>query len=64
MNLKDVIMKEIEGISDSPLGEILDFIRFLKAKKGKGVMEAVIMSESSLKKDWLRPEEDKVWQDL
>jgi hypothetical protein len=24
----------------------------------------VLMSESSLQKDWLLPEEDEVWQDL
>ena len=64
MNLKDSIMREIEGTSDSSLGEILDFIRFLKVKKGEEMMETAIMSESSLKKDWLRPEEDEAWQDL
>ena len=64
MNLKEVIMREIEGTSDSSLGEILDFIRSLKVKKGEEVMGTAIMSESSLKKDWLRPEEDEAWQDL
>jgi len=34
MNLKEVIMREIEGTSDSSLGEILDFIRLLKVNKG------------------------------
>ena len=26
--------------------------------------EQEVMSESSLKKDWLRPEEDDAWEDL
>ncbi len=27
-------------------------------------IEMAVASETSLKKDWLRPEEDKAWQDL
>jgi hypothetical protein len=27
-------------------------------------MNIAIASESSLKKDWLKPEEDEVWQNL
>jgi hypothetical protein len=27
-------------------------------------LEITMMSESSLAKDWLRPEEDEAWQDL
>jgi hypothetical protein len=61
MNLKEVIIREIEEAPDSLLDEILDFIRFLKAEK---MMETATMSEFSLKKDWLRPEEDEAWQDL
>jgi hypothetical protein len=27
-------------------------------------METAIASETSLKKDWLKPEEDEAWRDL
>jgi hypothetical protein len=27
-------------------------------------LEIAVFSESSLKKDWLRPEEDEAWKDL
>jgi len=27
-------------------------------------MELALVSEMSLKKDWLRPEEDEAWKDL
>lgn len=37
---------------------------FLKTKALKEKLETAIASESSLKKDWLREEEDKAWQDL
>jgi len=45
----------------SYLIEILDFIRFLKNKvwEEKMEMELALASEVSLKKDWLKPEEDE-----
>lgn len=32
--------------------------------KNDRVYEIMLMSESSLSKDWLRPEEDEAWKDL
>jgi hypothetical protein len=29
-----------------------------------GMFDTAIASESSLKKDWLKPEEDEAWKDL
>jgi len=43
---------------------VLDFVHFLKAKITKERLDTAIASESSLKKDWLRPEEDEAWQNL
>ncbi len=61
---KELILHEMEQVPESFLDEILDFIHFLKAKAMKEKLEAAIASESSLKKDWLREEEDRAWQDL
>lgn len=61
---KELIFREIEQVPDSLVEEILDFIRFLKTKSQKEKPGTAIASESSLKKDWLRPEEDKAWRDL
>ncbi|MCZ7380568.1 MAG: DUF2281 domain-containing protein [Candidatus Methanoperedens sp.] len=61
---KELIFREIEQVPDSLVEEILDFIRFLKIKSQKEKLGTAIASESSLKKDWLKPEEDKAWQDL
>jgi hypothetical protein len=44
--------------------EVLDFIKFLKTKVIKERMNIAIASESSLKKDWLKPEEEEAWQNL
>jgi hypothetical protein len=63
MVTKELILNEIEKIPEPLLEEVLDFIRFLKTKKPEGV-ETAIASESSLRKDWLRPEEDEAWADL
>lgn len=60
----ELITNEIKEIPEHFLEEVLDFIHFLKAKGRSGKLELAIASESSLKKDWMRPEEDKAWQDL
>jgi len=60
----ELIVNEIEQVPESFLEEILDFIRFLKIKAKTNKLETMIASESALKRDWLRPEEDKAWRDL
>ena len=64
MSKKEAVIKEIEQIPEPFLEEVLDFVHFLKAKIIKERLDTAIGSESSLKKDWLKPEEDKAWQSL
>ena len=64
MSKKDTIIAELEEVPEKVLDEILDYINFLKDKLIKQKLETALMSESSLKKDWLQPEEDEAWQDL
>jgi len=64
MEVKELIVKKIEKLPEQYLTEILDFIRFLETKALEERMGTAIASETSLKKDWLRPEEDEAWQDL
>jgi len=61
---RDIIQREIEHVPDTLFDEILDFIRFMKTKSQKESLETAIASESSLKKDWLKEEEDEAWHDL
>lgn len=61
---KESILSEIEQTPESLYEEILDFIHFLKTKSLKETMATAVASESSFKKDWLRAEEDKAWQNL
>ncbi len=63
MELKETLQNEIEHLPDDFVAEILDFVQFLKEKYMRKT-EALILSESSLKKDWLLPEEDEAWKNL
>lgn len=63
MNTKKILIKEIENLPEPMVAEVLDFVRFLEYKKSDG-FETYIQSESSLKKEWLTPEEDEAWKDL
>ncbi|KRT34396.1 DUF2281 domain-containing protein [Acetomicrobium hydrogeniformans] len=64
MDRREKLIREMEGLTASDLQEVLDFVRFLKTKSLKKRSETLTFSESSLRKDWLRPEEDEAWQDL
>ncbi|MBN1803114.1 MAG: DUF2281 domain-containing protein [Candidatus Lokiarchaeota archaeon] len=64
MSKIDQIVKELTKFPDNVLDEIFDYILFLKGKLVRGSLEMAILSESSLEKDWTRPEEDEAWHDL
>lgn len=64
MNTKEELISEIEKMPEQFLSEVLDFVHFLKAKSSREKLDIAVMSESSLKKDWLKPEEDEAWQNL
>lgn len=64
MSGKDSIIREIDHLPESYIDKVLEFIRFLRAGNSKEKLGAAIASESSLKKDWMRPEEDQAWQSL
>jgi hypothetical protein len=64
MSTKELLLREIEATPDELLEEVLDFVQFLKQRKDLDRFEITLASESSLQKDWLRPEEDEAWQDL
>lgn len=64
MTTKEAVIQEIHNIPDSICDEILDFIRFLKLKSKIQRNESFLLSEKSLAKEWLTPEEDEAWQSL
>ncbi|MBL7178126.1 MAG: DUF2281 domain-containing protein [Desulfobacteraceae bacterium] len=64
MSTKELLMNEIKEVPEPFLTEVLDFVHFIKAKIAREKLDVAVMSESSLGKDWLKPEEDEAWQDL
>lgn len=64
MSAKDLIIQEMQQVPEPLLEEVLDFLRFLKAKQMQERLESPILSESSLEKDWLLPEEEQAWRHL
>jgi hypothetical protein len=64
MSTKELLMNEIEEVPEPLLSEVLDFVHLLKAKAVRDKLDVAIMSETSLSKDWLKPEEDEAWQNL
>lgn len=63
MNTEDLIINELKGASDTVLNEVLALIKLRKGTPDSSI-ETALMSESSLAKDWLAPEEDQAWQHL
>ncbi len=61
---KETLHKDIDSMPEEFTEEIYDFVNFLKRKLIKENTEAVLLSESSLRKDWLSPEEDEAWKNL
>ncbi len=47
-----------------PSGKVKRNTKQVNMSIGNESLETAIASESSLKKEWLRPEEDEAWQDL
>lgn len=64
MTNRDILKRELEQVPEPLLDELLDFVRFLKAKCAREGRETALASEAVLAQDWLRPEEDAAWRDL
>jgi len=55
---------EIEDTSTDILGEVLDFVRFVKRSRAELKPDDYLASEAVLARDWLSPEEDEAWNEL
>ena len=62
--VNEEIIGELEDLPPRTYGEVLDFIRSIKARRRKAVPDTALASELVLRKDWLRPEEHDAWSDL
>lgn len=67
MTTREVLLREAEKLPEPLLDEVLDFVRFVSARRQRGRkpdLDCAIASESVLARDWLTPEEDEAWQHL
>jgi hypothetical protein len=61
---RDFLLHEIDTLPVECLGEIVDFITYVKQKQIKKISETMILSEASLSREWNTLEEDEAWRNL
>jgi hypothetical protein len=59
-----VLMEELAGLPPEYLGEVTDFVAWLKHRKLQQIPATMLLSEDVLAKDWDTPDEDKAWTGL
>jgi len=64
MTNRAVLLKEIETLPSAYVGEVIDFVAWIKHRKLSQIPETMMMSEAVLSKDWNTPEEDEAWANL
>jgi hypothetical protein len=64
MSTRDKLIKKVQDAPDALVQELLDYAQFLKQRHEQDRREPMALAESSLSKDWLRPEEDEAWRGL
>ena len=64
MSNRTALLKEIETLPAACLGEVIDFVAWIKQRKLSHIPETMLLSESALSKDWDTPEEDEAWANL
>lgn len=64
MSTRELIIKEVEDLPEPLQREVYDFARFLRQKSTDESFNGLLLSESTLRKDWDTPEEDAAWANL
>lgn len=64
MSTRELIIKEVEELPEPLQREVYDFARFLRQKSTDESFNGLLLSESTLRKDWDTPEEDAAWANL
>jgi hypothetical protein len=64
MTAKEAIVKAVEDLPEECLDDLSHYVEALRHRTALRAVPTALASEVALAKDWLRPEEDKAWQDL
>jgi hypothetical protein len=58
------LLQEIETLPAACVGEVVDFVAWIKQRKLSRIPETMLLSEAALAKEWNTPEEDEAWANL
>ena len=58
------LVNEIETLPAEYLPEVMNYVEYLKLRRLKTIPDTMLLSETSLAKDWNTPEEDEAWASL
>jgi hypothetical protein len=61
---RDILLREIDTLPAACLGEVVDFVEYVKQKQLKKIPETMFLSEASLAREWDTLEEDEAWRNL
>ncbi len=63
---KEKIQRILEQLPDNYVNEVLEYLLFLEFRSKNKITDknSMLLSEETLAKDWLTPEEDEAWKNL
>ena len=64
MTNRAVLLREIETLPADCVGEVVDFVEWIKHRRLSQMPETMLLSEAALSKEWDTPEEDEAWAGL
>jgi hypothetical protein len=64
MSDKELLLQEINTLPADCLGEVVNFVEYIKQKQLRKIPETMRLSEAALAKEWDAPDEDAAWQTL
>ena len=64
MTERAVLLNVLDTLPSEYLGEVIDFVAWLKHRKLKYLPETMLLSEAALEKDWDTSIEDEAWANL
>ncbi len=66
INNKEKIQRILEQLPDNYVNEVLEYLLFLEFRSKNKITDknSMLLSEETLAKDWLTPEEDEAWKNL
>jgi len=64
ISISEALQRELSGLSSVYYPEVLGFIESLKTDRQPAIPATMLLSESTLSKDWDTEEEDKAWASL